>query len=144
MNRESLQALSELLEFAYSDFSRKKHTTKHPQKTVISIGSEIKDYALDLDSSTTIYGYYLALSHDPCYVGHFINDRFKPKGACIGRKEYDLLSSSRANCVHEVSKFFVTVVITQPIVKDLELFVHYGFDFWMNKDKYASARSHCL
>ncbi len=107
--------------------------SKQTPDDVKKIGNTIRDYSFDISEHVTIYAHPIFRS-DTCYLGQFINDRFKPDFKQINEANYNALSKKKANCAYISSNFSVAIFITSPILKHEELFATYGYKFWQTTE----------
>ncbi len=94
----------------------------------------IEDYEFTIDEHYAIYG-HPKYDLDVQYLGHFVNDRFKPDGNKITPQMYLHLSSSRANCMFYVFErgLAVGIVSIATVKEGQELFVTYGKKYWESR-----------
>ena len=92
-------------------------------------------YGYTLDKHYSIVG-HPDFDDNPCYLGHFINDRFRcdstPKSAAL----YLKLSPRKANCrFHNIKgNLHVAIIATRDIIIGEELFITYGVNYWSSHE----------
>jgi hypothetical protein len=73
------------------------------------------------------------LYDNPTYIGHMINDGTKIIPTSSEQiNEYNESSQLRANCCFKYYNNLLFVIATKNIKKNEELFVTYGYDYWMS------------
>ncbi len=108
-----------------------KYEQRLPGKQSQQVIDDLFPYEFDLGDEYTIYG-IPDFCDDLAYVGHIINDRFKPDGKKIDLDAYNKLSLARTNCAFRiVSHGLHLAIISQRDIKiGEELFIPYGMQYW--------------
>jgi len=96
--------------------------------------NKTRAYAMQIDKLISIHADPV-FKDDVCYLGHFVNDRFKPDGAKITPAVYLQLSEKKANCAYHMfpEGLHVGIVTTREIHGNEELFATYGIDYWLGQ-----------
>jgi SET domain-containing protein len=96
---------------------------------------KISSYRFELDNYVTIAGHPKCID-DTKYLGHMINDRFKPNGDKITPDIYLQMSMARMNCYFYPWKsgLHVAIVTCRNISKGEELFISYGINYWKHNN----------
>jgi SET domain-containing protein len=92
-------------------------------------------YCVSLEGLYSIHGNPNPIyesNHD--YLGHFINDGAKPTPDPKSFQIYETVSVLKMNCVFaQIRDLHVAIVAHTDILKDQELFIHYGLHYWKSK-----------
>lgn len=136
----NIGGLEELFIPSFSDrfeekFNLKSLSTKE-RDAFVKKECKFNGYNYDIDN------YYRITSHpdlddNTCYLGHFINDRFKSDSTPKSDALYSQLSLRKSNCkFHNIREnLHVAIVATRDILRGEELFLMYGINYWASYNK---------
>ncbi len=101
------------------------------KEVIMQEWKNIASYRFELGEDITIAGHPKCID-DTKYLGHMINDRFKPDNNKITPDHYLQMSMARMNCCFYPLKsgLHVAIVTCKDIAKGEELFISYGMNYW--------------
>ena len=100
------------------------------QKSINNDGLS-EDYGYVLNEDYLIYGNFNKSESN--YLGHLIKEGYQPS-EMDSKEIYEKISLQKENCQFlNINNYHVGVFATKNIKKGQEIFVSYGFSYWLNR-----------